>query len=114
MLHSRTIGALPIINRLIKRCRLNEILLCNPPAEDGRNRIETATAILLLVRNILLSREPRYGVGQWFAALVPELFQLREDQLMSLNDDRVGRALDRLLYADFPDLMIGYHSQCHS
>ncbi len=90
VLHSRTIGALPIINRLMQRCRLQEILWRHLPAEDGRNRIDTASAILLLVRNILISREPLYGVGQWAAAFVPELLQLREDQLKSLNDDRVG------------------------
>ncbi len=106
VLHTRTIGALPIINRLIQRCRLEEILWRHLPAEDGRNRINTASAILLLVRNILISREPLYGVGQWAAAFVPELLQLREDQLKSLNDDRVGRALDRLFDANFPDLVM--------
>lgn len=106
VLHSRTIGALPIINRMIERCRLYEILSFHLPAEDSRNRIETATAILLLVRNVLISREPLYGVGQWAAAFVPELLQLREDQLKSLNDDRVGRALDRLFDVNFPDLVM--------
>jgi transposase len=106
VLHSRTIGALPIINRLIERCRLRETLSRHLPAEDGRNRIDTANAVLLLVRNILISREPLYGVGQWAAAFVPELLQLREDQLKSLNDDRVGRALDRLFDANFPDLVM--------
>ena len=106
VLHSRTIGALPIINRLMERCRLREILSRHLPAEDGRNRIDTANAVLLLVRNILISREPLYGVGQWAAAFVPELLQLREDQLKSLNDDRVGRALDRLFDANFPDLVM--------
>ncbi len=106
VLHSRTIGALPIINRLIQRCGLRKILSRHLPAEDGRNRIQTVTAILLLVRNILISREPLYGIGQWAAAFVPELLQLREDQLKSLNDDRVGRALDRLFDANFPDLVM--------
>jgi len=59
-----------------------------------------------MVRNILISREPLYGIGQWAAAFVPELLELREDQLKSLNDDRVGRALDRLFDADFPALLM--------
>lgn len=105
-LHSRTIGALPIINHVIDRCRLRETLDKFLPAEDGRNRISTTTAILLLVRNILISREPIYGLGEWAAAFVPELLDLREDQLKSLNDDRVGRALDRLFDADFPQLVM--------
>lgn len=106
VLHSRVMGALPIINRLLERCRLREILWRHLPLEDSRHRVPTATAILLMVRNILISREPLYGIGQWAAAFVPELLDLREDQLKSLNDDRVGRALDRLFDADFPALLM--------
>jgi hypothetical protein len=105
VLHSRTINALPIINRLTERCRLFEILSFHLPTEDSRSRVKTATAILLLVRNILICREPLYGVGQWTSAFVPELLQLREDQLKSFNDDRVGRAPDRLFDASVPDLV---------
>lgn len=59
-----------------------------------------------MVRNILISREPLYGIGQWAAAFVPELLELREEQLKSLNDDRVGRALERLFDAYFPALVM--------
>lgn len=106
VLHSRTIGALPIIHRILERCQLREILWRHLPTEDSRHRVPTATAILLMVRNILISREPLYGIGQWAAAFVPELLELGEDQLKSLNDDRVGRALDRLFDADFPALLM--------
>ena len=106
VLHSRSIGALPIINRILQRCQLRQILWRHLPAEDSRHRVPTATAILLMVRNILISREPLYGIGQWAAAFVPELLDLHEDQLKSLNDDRVGRALERLFDADFPALLM--------
>ena len=105
-LHSRNVGVLPIVNRLIARCRLRETLWEFLPSEDGRQRVDTATAILLLVRNILISREPIYGIGQWAASYVPELLDLREDQLRSLNDDRVGRALDRLFDASISELVM--------
>jgi transposase len=103
-LYSRGIGVLPIVNRIIRRCRLRDVLTRHLPTEDRRNRVSTATAVLLLVRNILISREPLYGIGQWAAAFVPELLDLREDQLKNLNDDRVGRALDRLFDADLSQL----------
>jgi transposase len=106
VLHSQTIGALPIINRLIQRCQLRQILWRHLPPEDGRQRVSTATSILLMVRNILISREPLYGIGQWAASFVPELLDLRQEQLKSLNDDRVGRALERLFDADFPALLM--------
>jgi transposase len=106
VLHSRIIGALPIINRILQRCQLRQILWRHLPLEDCRHRVPTATAILLMVRNILISREPLYGIGQWAAAFVPELLDLHEDQLKSLNDDRVGRALERLFDANFPALLM--------
>lgn len=110
-LHSRNIGVLPIINRLIQRCHLRENLQRFLPPEDGRNRIDTPTALLVLVQNILIGREPIYGIGQWSAGFVPELLSLREDQLKSLNDDRVGRALDRLFDVNFPDLVMAVTQQ---
>ena len=64
VLHSRTIGVLPIINQFIRRCRLRETLWQFLPVEDRRNRVDTATTILLLVRNVLISREPIYGLGR--------------------------------------------------
>lgn len=103
-LHTRTIGVLPIINQLIQKLQLKAVLDDFLPAEDGRNKLPTSNALLLLVRNILLSREPIYGIGGWAAAYMPELLGLREDQLKSLNDDRVGRALDRLFDANLPQL----------
>jgi transposase len=97
---------LPIVNRFIAQCQLREILCQFLPREDARNRVDTATAILLLVKNILISREPIYGIAQWAASWVPELLDLREDQLRSLNDDRVGRALDRLFDAATPEMVM--------
>ncbi len=105
-LHSRSIGAIPIINLFIERCRLTHFLAEFLPSEDNRNRVSTVSSLLLLVRNILISREPVYGLGEWTASFAPELFELRDDQLRSLNDDRVGRALDRLFDANFPELVM--------
>ena len=105
-LNSSTIGALPILDRLLDRLRLESILRDHLPREDRRSRIPTATGLLLLLKNLLVSREPLYGVGEWAARHVPELLGLGPDQLPSLNDDRVGRCLDRLFDADIPSLTL--------
>ena len=76
------------------------------PREDRRCRVPTATALLVLLKNLLISREPLYGVGEWAARHVPELLGLTPAQLPSLNDDRVGRCLDRLFDADIPSLTL--------
>ena len=105
-LNSYSIGALPILDRLFDRLRLESILRDHLPREDRRSRIPTATGLLLLLKNLLVSREPLYGIGEWAARHVPGLLGLSPDQLPSLNDDRVGRCLDRLFDADIPSLTL--------
>ena len=61
---------------------------------------------MLLLKNFLVSHEPLYGLGEWAARHVPELLGLCPAQLPSLNDDRVGRCLDRLFDADIPSLAL--------
>jgi transposase len=105
-LESRRVGALPVLDRFIKRLRLEEFLGKHLPREDRRSRVPTATALLLLVRNLLISREPLYGVGEWAARHDTPWLDLTDEQLPSLNDDRVGRALDRLFDADVAALAL--------
>src|SRR5262245_57699580 len=98
---SYSIAALPILDRFFARLRLEAILRDHLPREDRRSRIPTATGLLLL-KNLLVSREPLYGLSEWAAGHVPELLGLAPAHLPSLNDDRVGRCLDRLFDADIP------------
>jgi transposase len=99
-LHSYRVGLLPILNRILDRLRLEEFLHAYLPPRDRRCRIDPAIGLLVLLKNLLLSREPLYGVGEWAARHVPGLLGLSHGQLGSLNDDRVGRCLDRLFQND--------------
>jgi len=103
---SYTVGALPILNQMLKEVRLEEFLREHLPKEDGRTKLPTAKTLLVLLRNVLVSREPIYGVGEWAARHAPDLFGLSPQDVQRLNDDRVGRALDRLFLADVPSLVL--------
>jgi transposase len=105
-LHSCRVAALPLLEGFLRRLRLGEFLRDHLPPEDRRSRVPTATGLLVLLRNLLISREPLYGVGAWAARHAPELLGLTPAQLPSLNDDRVGRCLDRLFDADIPSLTL--------
>lgn len=105
-LRSRKLGALPILDRFLTRLRIAEALGDRLPREDRRWRVPTATALRLLVRNLLVCREPLYGVGAWATRYEPALLDLTDEQLGTLNDDRVGRALDRLFDADVASLTL--------
>ncbi len=101
-LNSSTIGVLPILDRLGLKLFLRDHL----PREDRRCRIATVTGHLLLLKNLLVSREPLYGIGEWAARHVPERLGLSPAQLPALDHDRVGRCLDRLFDADIPTLTL--------
>lgn len=105
-INTRRIAALPILEHFLSRLRLREFLRDHLPREHGRTRVPTATALLVLLRNLLISREPLYGVGEWAARHEPTLLGLSEPQVFALNDDRIGRALDRLFDANIPALVL--------
>jgi transposase len=105
-LNSRRVGALPILDRFLRRLRIGAALGNRLPREDRRWRVSNSAVLLLLAKNLLVSREPLYGVGEWAARHEPSWLGIAENQLAALNDDRVGRALDRLFDADVPSLVL--------
>jgi transposase len=105
-LTSYRISALPIIDRLLDRMHLDEFLRSYLPRADRRCRIAPSIGISLLLKNVLLSREPLYGIGEWAARFAPEALGFADSQLPSLNDDRVGRCLDRLFQSDITSMVL--------
>jgi len=99
------LGSLPLVNWFLDRLRLSEILGRYLPVDDARLRVAPATMIALVVRNIVLSHEPLYALNEWAAPYEPSLLELEAGDLSALNDDRVGRTLDRLFDADRASLL---------
>lgn len=105
-LRSYTVGALPILEGILQRMRLGEYLQTYLPRPDPRSKIAPADGLLVLLRNILLSREPIYGLGEWAQTYAPDLLGLAPEQVEALNDDRVGRCLDRLFDCDYRSMVL--------
>jgi len=99
-LQSHAVGALPLLNDILKRLNLRECLEQALPSEDRRVQVPTASGLLVLLRNVLLSREPLYGVADWGVTQAPDLLELTPAQLAAFHDDCLGRCLDRLFDAD--------------
>jgi transposase len=97
-LRSYEVGALPIINHILRRMRLPEILKTFLPTSDARTELPAYRTLLVLLRNILVAREPIYGLG-WAARFAPDLLELYPHEIELLNDDRAGRALNQLFDA---------------
>jgi transposase len=105
-LRSYDVGALPLLKRIVDRMQLQRILGEHLPRDDSRTELPTVTALLVLFANLLLAREPIYGVGEWAALFPPDLLGLREQDLSRLHDDRLGRSLDRMFEGIGPALIM--------
>lgn len=99
-LESRTVGALPIINDYLDRLRLPALLQTYLDKADPRSEIPPDKVLLLLIRNLVIDRQPLYNLSAWARGRLPMTTGFTESELDHLNDDRVGRALDRLFDAD--------------
>jgi len=102
-LDSRWVGALPLVNHVLSRLHFDELL---HKALPRTGRISPARALGVLLRNIVVNdRQPIYTHVEWATGTEPYLIGLAEGEAAHLNDDRVGRALDRLFDADRAALM---------
>ncbi|EQD77390.1 Transposase-like protein, partial [mine drainage metagenome] len=103
-LHTKIIGPLPVINHFMHRLHLDEILMRRIPGESSHG-VSAVECIGTLVRNILVSREPLYGMGEWVEEFPAELLGILAGNIGRINDDRIDRSLERLFYADRSSLM---------
>lgn len=105
-LTTMTVGCLPLVNEILARMKLREFLAAYLPRPARQPGIPYATGVELLIRNILCSREPVYGVGDWAEDFAPDVLGLRPKEVPLLNDDRVGRCLDKLFVSDMSSLTL--------
>ncbi len=98
-LQTRLLGPLPLVDPFLDRLRIDRILAERLPP-PGPSHLGHASCLGVLLRNLLLSREPLYGLGSWAQPYRPDLLGLGPHEAALLNDDRLGRALDALFDAD--------------
>ena len=103
---SYQVGAMPLLRRVFDRMALVDVLRQHLPKETSRMRVPTAETLQILVANILIARQPIYGVGEWATGYGADLFGLSASQLVLLQDDRIGRCLDRLFRTDVTALVM--------
>ena len=99
------LGALPIIDVFIDRLGLGRLLEVFVPHNDARLKLAPAAALGVVVRNLVAGRRPVYALGEWATPFDPAVLGLTRDDVVLLNDDRVGRALSRLFDADRASLL---------
>jgi transposase len=98
-LQSERLGPLPLINHFVARLGLEDVLDRHVPS-DARCVISHARALGVLLRSIIVEREPIYRQQESVHGFASGMFGIRADDMARLGDDRLGRALDRLFDAD--------------
>ena len=96
-LDSKSIAALPIVNRFLARLQLPDLFAAYLPPPDPRSRVDPVATLGAFLRCLIVARTPLYSVGEWARPFHPVLLGC---QPSDLNDDRIGRSLDRLFDAD--------------
>lgn len=99
-LRTERLGPLPIVNRVLGRLGLEQILEKHVPTRDRRCILPYARGLGVLMRSIIVEREPIYRQQETVAAFAPGLFGVEAREFEALSDDRIGRALDQLFDAD--------------
>jgi transposase len=93
------LGPLPIINHFIARMGLDDALARHVPS-DQRCTVPHARALGVLLRSIIVEREPIYRQHETVNGFAAGMFGIAAEEMEHLGDDRIGRALDRLFDAD--------------
>jgi transposase len=102
---SQRLGPLPLVNHFVRRLRLDEHLDRYVPTRDRRIRLTDARGLGILLRSILVERDPIYRQQETVATYAPEAFGLEPGMVAGVGDDAIGRALDRLFDADRGSLL---------
>jgi len=98
-LQSERLGPLPLVNHFIERIGLEEALQRHVPS-DARCAVPHARALGVLLRSLIVEREPIYRQQETVHGFASGMFGIDAQEMEHLSDDRLGRALDHLFDAD--------------
>ena len=93
------LDSLPLVNHFIERIGLEDLLRRHVPC-DARCAVAHARALGVLLRSLIVEREPIYRQHETVHGFASGMFGIEAQEMARLSDDRLGRALDRLFDAD--------------
>jgi len=100
----RKVGALPLIHSVMERINLKQIL-DDYIATHGNETIPAAETLLLLVYNLAVGKSPLYELEGWVGSIDHRALGYHQLDPKLFNDDRFGRALDKLYASDRASMM---------
>lgn len=104
-LRTERLGPFPIVNHFLQRKGLEEIFDRYVPTRDRRITLPYVKGLGVLLRSIIVEREPIYRQQETVKTFASTMYGLAPDGANQVGDDRIGRALDRLFDADRVSLL---------
>jgi len=98
------VGEIPILQHIANRLGIKEIL-SRHISFYGNEKVSVADSLMLLIYNITCGRQPLYELEEWISKMHPKMFGYTFFEKGLFNDDRFGRALDKLYHVDRASLM---------
>ena len=95
------VAGLPLIAEVIDRMDLRRIL-GEAMGQHGNETFPAVDSLILLIINLAQGKQPLYELERWVQSLDARCLGYKKFPKGKLNDDRFGRALDKLYKGDFP------------
>jgi len=102
-LKKMVLGAHPIIGHYIELLKIPEIL-GSYMKPDKRRTVDTERVLPLVIHNYLTQPHPLYEFQDWLRPLAVESIGLTNQELPSIQDDRVGKALENFYLGRHKDV----------
>jgi transposase len=95
----RYVGEIPILQAVAKQLGFKQILSKYVKAH-GNEDVSAVDTLMMILFNLACGRQPLYELDEWVRGIDPRLFGYQSFPSGTFNDDRFGRALDKLYQAD--------------
>jgi len=104
-LRAERLGPLPLVNAFLERLDLEARLERFVPSAGRRVRLPFARSLMVLLRSLLVEREPLYAQAGALGSFAPSVFALGSSEAPRFSDDALGAALDELFDANHEALI---------
>jgi transposase len=99
-----SVGAFPLMSTIIEKLDLKTIL-SNHLKHHGNEKIATVDSLIMILFNIVTGRRPLYELSDWVSNIHPQCFGIDEFDSTVFNDDRFGRAIQKIYEVDRATIM---------
>ncbi|BAS26329.1 DUF4277 domain-containing protein [Limnochorda pilosa] len=98
-------GAPALLARVCQQLRIRRIVNAMVGWDPKQCKASPGTLVVALILNMLVAREPLYKVKEFYRRRDLGLLFEEPVEVEALNDDALGRTLDRLAAIDLPQLV---------